>query len=144
MPEYFELIPREKFKRGSWQAKSWKCATKDIDWGTPGRIKIQKTKKRIKRVVIAYKSYIRYSSGNKKVIGKLRTKRALNFHCFADTEQELSDLLDDVKALEKSADIANERHSGRLRHILKCMVIYDNRWVDCIINLNELYEYFGR
>ena len=145
MPEYFELVRREKFKRGSWQAKSWKCATENIDWSTPGLIKSHAAKKkRIKRVVIAYKSYIRYSSGSKKIIGKLRTKRAMNFHCFADTEKELSDLLDEVKNLERAANSANEKYSGKLKHILKCMVIYDNRWADCIISLDELYKYFGR
>ena len=144
--DYFRLVPREPFKSKSWQSKAWRCGTEGIIWAVPGDIpgRSKRKKANIKRVVVAYKAYIKRGNGSKRIVGKLKTRRSINYHCIADTPAELEDLLDDVVDLEQFAKREDERYSGKLKHIMKCMVIYDDGSTDCIIDLNRLYKYFGR
>lgn len=143
--EYFKLIPRDRFKPKSWQSKSWRYGTRNLDWSTPGQIESKsKRRAKIKRVIIAYKSYLKREDGAKKIVGKLKTRKTVNYHCIADTQDELDELLDDVQDLERIAKRANEQYSGKLKNIVKCMVIYDNSSVDCIISLDALHKYFRR
>ncbi|MCM1295006.1 MAG: hypothetical protein NC311_05645 [Muribaculaceae bacterium] len=141
---YFELKRREPFKPKSWQSKSWKYGTEGIDWTKPGYIQGRSGKPMIKRVVIAYKAYIKRDNGSKRIIGKLKTRKSVNYHCVADNQQELEDLLQDVKELEKMAKRADENSSGKLKHIVKCLVIFDDATTDCIISLSALHKYFRR
>ncbi|MDE6321915.1 MAG: hypothetical protein K2L93_06395 [Muribaculaceae bacterium] len=140
MSEYLNLIPKCPFKPKSWQSKAWKYGTKNINWDSPAKIKGDRP---IKRVVIAYKSYSKKEDGSKCPIGKLCIGTAINYHCIADTQSELEDLLDGIADLEYGLR-HTIRPKAKKRAILKCLVIYSPYKVKSIIRLEELYELFGR